>query len=776
MKRFRPLLLWFLASMAGAVIGALQLEFDVEILSLLPVEVPAVQSLLTLKDDFESHSELLLLLEGRPGDDLAGKMPEWIPRLQRSCPEGAIRQLGATDPQRGGAMLAWVMQNAPHEALSVWAGMMLDSGKLAAHLEAMIERLASSPDIAEVQRLGYDPLGITEMVGAEALGAAMEADDMQGQPHRVLLAVRPLQAKVGYEAAGQWLDAFHAMFDPEVESLRQQMPGLQVYQTGDIAFMVQAGRGMKRDLSSVLGVSLLLIVALFWFMYRSVIPLVWITLILLIVMGLSLGAGALLLGKISAMNLGFTAIVLGLVVDYGVILLQDSAGRSAWDLRLHATRGILGAAASTAAVFLLLRLSSFPGLRELGLLVSIGVVFGALVMLTAFPPLIAGREFLVQSGRLWNSLSRLPGRSAWRVTVPWIAVVSGVLMWLGWPQFEGSAAPLRPKHSPAMEALDHIQKVALSGQSERQPLVIHAGNATEYAQRRASLKALPPGSFWVPDLFLMSASEQIQNRAILNQCLGQKGAMESAVLAAGFTEDSLVLARAIFAALEIDLKVAAPLLPSQAAAAEDLQRLVVVDHEKVASLGWISQASVAALPLDQPGVHVPSWTALGPELAATAWRDGITWMLPLSACFLVALYFVFRSWRDVGLATAALGAGFLTLLALMKLTGQDWNLASIAAVPLLVGTGIDYSIHVLLALRRSGWDAVAVRQTTGRAILFCALSSAVGFGSLTLASNGGISSLGAACALGLGSMMLVSLLLLPLWGTTSGEDRPGADV
>ncbi|MCB1210946.1 MAG: MMPL family transporter, partial [Verrucomicrobiales bacterium] len=79
-------------------------------------------------------------------------------------------------------------------------------------------------------------------------------------------------------------------------------------------------------------------------------------------------------------------------------------------------------------------------------------------------------------------------------------------------------------------------------------------------------------------------------------------------------------------------------------------------------------------------------------------------------------------------------------------------------------------------LRRPGCDAVLVRQTTGRAILFCALSSAIGFGSLTLASNGGISSLGAACALGLGSMMLVSLVLLPLWRSTSGEERPRSDV
>ncbi|MCB1211200.1 MAG: hypothetical protein KDK97_17885, partial [Verrucomicrobiales bacterium] len=71
MKRFHPLLLWLVASSVGVVIGALKLEFDVEILSLLPEEAPAVQSLRVLKDDFESHSELLLLIESKSGDGLA---------------------------------------------------------------------------------------------------------------------------------------------------------------------------------------------------------------------------------------------------------------------------------------------------------------------------------------------------------------------------------------------------------------------------------------------------------------------------------------------------------------------------------------------------------------------------------------------------------------------------------------------------------------------------------------------------------------------------------
>lgn len=776
MKRFRALILWLLAAGICAGIGRLRLEFDVDILSLLPSHVSAVKSLRTLKDDFEAHSELLLMLEDKDGADLTSLMPTWLAKLQGKSADWSVRQLGATDPLRGGALLAWAMENAEPGRLSGWLEPFKTAEATAKRLDDLVEKLATSPDIAEVQRLSYDPLGITELVGAESLGAAMEADGVRSQSNRVLLAVKPARTLAGYEEAGRWLDSFHLVFDQEFAGLKKQHAVLQVHQTGDIAFMVEAGRGMQKDLSSVLSVSLLLIVLLFGFMYRTVMPLLWITLILLIVMGLSLGAGALVLGKISAMNLGFTAIVLGLVVDYGVILLQDSAGLTATELRRHATRGILGAAASTAAVFLLLLLSSFPGLRELGILVAIGVTFGALVMLTAFPPLIAGGVPMVESTIIWRKVCTLPSLHPRVWGGLWLIGLFAVLFEFGPPPFEGSAAPLRPKNSPAMDAMDHIESVALGAQSQRQPLLIHAGDVQEYRKLSALLTALPTGSFWLPDLFLPVPLHQEENRAGLNRLLADQKALKAAVLAAGFTEDSLVLADGVFAGLEKDLATPSPLNPHQSAAAEDLQRMVKMDANTFAALGWITPKAAASLPEPHPGIHLPAWESLGPELAATAWRDGITWMLPLSLLFLVALYFVFKNWRDVGLAASALAMGFLTLLALMAVTHQTWNLASIAAVPLLMGTGIDYSIHILLALRRPEVDAVSVRRTTGRAILFCALSSAIGFGSLTLAGNGGISSLGAACALGLASMMLVSLVLLPEWGISSREDQPSSAV
>ncbi|HEV8422713.1 MAG TPA: MMPL family transporter, partial [Chthoniobacterales bacterium] len=102
-----------------------------------------------------------------------------------------------------------------------------------------------------------------------------------------------------------------------------------------------------------------------------------------------------------------------------------------------------------------------------------------------------------------------------------------------------------------------------------------------------------------------------------------------------------------------------------------------------------------------------------------------------------------------------------TLAGVMALLGMTWNFFNLAAILLLLGTGTDYSILLLLELRRNGGDAVAARVILGQVIVLCAASAAAGFGSITWANNRGLASLGQTCALGLVIDALISIFLLP---------------
>ena len=85
------------------------------------------------------------------------------------------------------------------------------------------------------------------------------------------------------------------------------------------------------------------------------------------------------------------------------------------------------------------------------------------------------------------------------------------------------------------------------------------------------------------------------------------------------------------------------------------------------------------------------------------------------------------------------------------------------ALPLMLGTGVDYSLFMQLALRRHGGDLSLVRRSIGRALLLCGGTAIAGFGSLAWSSNAGMASLGKVCAVGIGANMLISVFLLPAW-------------
>ena len=95
--------------------------------------------------------------------------------------------------------------------------------------------------------------------------------------------------------------------------------------------------------------------------------------------------------------------------------------------------------------------------------------------------------------------------------------------------------------------------------------------------------------------------------------------------------------------------------------------------------------------------------------------------------------------------------------------GQSWNLLNLMALPLVLGTGVDYSIFMQLALRRHRGDLAVAYRSVGRALLLCGGTAVAGFGSLSWSSNAGMASLGRVCAVGIASNMLIAIFLLPVW-------------
>src|SRR5690606_6861884 len=85
------------------------------------------------------------------------------------------------------------------------------------------------------------------------------------------------------------------------------------------------------------------------------------------------------------------------------------------------------------------------------------------------------------------------------------------------------------------------------------------------------------------------------------------------------------------------------------------------------------------------------------------------------------------------------------------------------AIPLMLGTGMDYSIHLQLALKRHDGSLGDTFRGIGLALLLCGATTCIGFGSLINASSNGLVSLGLICTMGVGISAMVSVFLLPAW-------------
>ena len=161
--------------------------------------------------------------------------------------------------------------------------------------------------------------------------------------------------------------------------------------------------------------------------------------------------------------------------------------------------------------------------------------------------------------------------------------------------------------------------------------------------------------------------------------------------------------------------------------------------------------------------NVASLSSLGTALNEHIRQDLRGVFLPMLVLLTILLALIYRSWRELLLTLLALVFGAAVMVILTVWTPLSWNSFNVCGIPILFGTGLDFSVHMLFALRRNGGNLVAVRRGMGKAVTFCGLSSAVGFGSLATASAHGLASLGLVCAVGILVNTLVAVLLLPSW-------------
>jgi predicted RND superfamily exporter protein len=765
-----------LAALAVLVVSGLsRISFNVDILKLLPANLPQVQGLSLFLKHFALPNELIVTLEG-PDSAALESHADSLATLLRSHPHLVSRAVSRPpweqNPSEFSELLAFNVANQSPEKIRL----LLDSlspERAPQRVASTVERLGNSFSAKEIALLSFDPFAFSEALLQGALPGGESASEFSSADgtFRVLYveAAKPL---ANYRETLAWLN--------EIRHIARQWNApldLKVGFTGEPAFVSEISSAMEWDMSSS-GLSTLLIVGfIFWLCYRKMRPLALLMTLLMLIFVVSLSIAGLFLKQLTVMGVGFASIMIGLSVDYGYFIYQKSlehSGSTA-DLLKVCFQNIVWTAGTTAAAFFALNLSSLPGLSQLGNLVGIGVLVGAALMLLVFAPLcLKLRSPHPQPPARVGSFLANPkvARSGFWCSLLLILGLSATLAIKGLPSTDFSSRALRPRHCASQEALEKLQ-ARLVDERALLSLIVEGDSPDQVAQRLQSAEAFlrsaaqkgDAAAFSSPLALWAQPAHQTANLPLLAQLASEAQRLKATAVQGGFTEESFQLTSQILDHWTHWASEPLPVWPSNPTSQWIFRR--TVRHEKGAflALGMVTphpgRQDVLAAGLHAPGVHLAGWSLLGSQLAQVIPREFLQVFAALVGIVFLILAVGFRGPRDVLLLAANMSLVFVCLAATMSLLNIPWNLFNLAAILLLLGTGIDYSILLILALRENGGNVPDAQRQLGLVILLCAAAAAAGFGSISWANNLGLASLGQTCALGLVLDAVITLFLLP---------------
>jgi predicted exporter/lauroyl/myristoyl acyltransferase len=810
---------WWWALLVVAVgLGLARLRFDVDVLNLLPPDEPTVQGLKLYEQHFTNARELIMALRAPDADTaerFAGRLAERLRRETNLVAEVTWQPPWMEHPEQLGELLGWVWFNQPPADFAALTNRLAPE-RLPGQLAETRELLATSMSPLDLARRAFDPFDLLTMPALTNLSGISPGQGQQmfasADGRYRLIYLQSAVDLTSYRACESWLRAIHAVVAEEPSG-----PGVTVRYTGRPVFVEEIATSMQRDMSHSVGATSVIIAILFWLTHRRWLPMWWLLALLGLILFATLALGALILGTISVVALGFAAVLLGLAVDYAVVHYQEALAHPQMtvpEIRRAIAPSILWAAITTMSAFLVLNLGGLPGLGQLGSLVAIGIALSALVMVMIYlPPLFPERRRPRPGAppfRWWNYFVAPqmpvvggpgPGagapphtRGALWLTGGILVAAVAVLCWRQ-PGLDHSANALQPAHGAAQATLDEMT-VELGLPPQPLWLIIRGRDEAEVYQRMvgaekqldAAASRHVIGGHLLPAVLWPRGEFQAANQATAAVLGGEGPRLRDAALAAGFNTNALVLSDELVRTWARDATARPVVWPTNQLSEWLLKRFVARTADECFVLGLVYPATnhadpAALLGLSQTlaGDHafLSGWELLGhATLKRVQSRMGVL-IAPMVALVLLSLWFAFRRGTEIALGLAVLGLSGVGLLATMALAGWSWNLMNLMALPLILGTGVDYTIFIQLALRRHGGDLAAVRRSVGRALMLCGGTAVAGFGSLAFSSNLGMASLGRVCAVGIGANMLISVFLLPAWwrraqgGVAAGGAGPG---
>ncbi len=647
----------------------------------------------------------------------------------------------------------------------------------------------------------------------------------------------------------EWNTNFMEVVEGVRDNVLENYPEVNVRMTGNMAVMRDENRVVRRDMKVVTAVTFIGVLLVFAIGFRGLSPLGMVALSLGMGITWCFGLTYLVIGYLNVITSVFGSIILGMGVDYAILLLtryteERAAGHESPEaLRITMTqtgKGILTGAVATAGAFYSIGVGNFRAADQMGLIAGNGIFTYCAVMMLVLPSLMVWRDVRAGSSRK----ERRPP-----VLMPWLSrtvrrgwaliLVAGIIMFsiLSWKatgmQLEYDYTKIEAEGLKSMELLKEMPDLFGWGINYGMVFTHSLEQDRKYAQRLRLLTTInrvqalsdfippdqerkldiirriaevkdaikppqPPPEGPVSSKDKKALTKKLEHlRAMLYDMetltsLGGQQKAEEAISGLGAKLEELI------SAIE---------KPGREKVCERLGYLQHRLGEEAAGL-WrqfgemtrSGELTVEELPSYLKGHFIGADGAY----CIYAFPSGIIWneffmernvyelksvspeaggisvifqsiltqvkhdfLLIGAAAFLAVFIVLLLDYRNVYLAIltmAPLVAGSVMMVGMMTVLGIKLNFVNMSIVPLIMGIGIDYGVYmahrwVFEGRKRERIDIVI--RSTGRGVMFSALTTIVGFGSLSLASYQGLQSLGQMLVIGIAFCLLTAVVGLP---------------
>lgn len=783
----------------------LNTRFEADVFRLFPSSIPALRLLTDSLEWTGSAKEAYFLLEGDPGK-LPVEAQKLVSRLQKVQFDGkpAFSRVTwrAYDETEGHLFADFVAYAVSHPQLFI----------APAETPFLAERLSPISYDAALQRLTSDlagsfagmtsslavadPLYVRDLIlprlkaASQALNLDPDSPYFRSRDGQMMIVIaepaRPVQDMV-----------FARRLVASINEARQDLD-VKVSCAGAHIGAVLDEAAMKSNISACILSSLLVVLAIFYAVYRRLLPTILLPMIIAVGVVLALATASLILPSIHIISFAFMALIIGLGTDYSIHIYdryhgERVSGKSVeYSVKLAVVEtghGVFTAATTTSLPFLALIVSDVRALYELGLLVGLGVLFSLYATLFFLPPLLIFME--QRSPLTFRPIPPLGFGWVWKaashharviVSCSMCVLAIGVVSAFK-THFDGNLKNLQPRHSEAFLAQEKIEK-HLSLSPKQMMVAVEGSNLGDVLDRSGKV-----GELVERHLAAGNINDWSSLGRVINDSARQREIIRRLSEVASGNKSAVAL-RASLKKHGFEMEPFRPFIDSLAHFGETkpvpeaeviarmtasplrgiVNRHLIHDKSGYHSMVFIYYSGdkfnqtvfIKELALIDPSARATSMDLVSSQLADSVAKSFI-WSFLIGGVLVLFLFIAhFESMQGVFCSLFPLAAGAALMLGTMAAFGMGLNFMNAMVLVTIIGMGSDYGLHIGHRVGEFGSDYAEERFVqAGRAVSVSALTTIAGFGSLAFADYPALASIGWATNLGVGFTALFALITLP---------------